>query len=58
MKNWSAIAAAAGLDLPAAELERITRPLDGLETAFRPLAESLGFDDESAIVFDAAEDAK
>ena len=58
MKDWSAIAAASGLGIPAPEVERIVKPLDGLEQAFRPLADSLKFDDEPATAFDAAEDAE
>ena len=58
MKDWSAIAAASGLGIPASDLERITKPLDGLERDFRPFAESLRFDEEPATAFDAAEDAE
>ena len=57
MKNWSALAAASGLDIPAADLERIGKPLDGLEQAFRPLADGLTFGDEPAVLFDAEGDA-
>ena len=41
MKNWSAIAAASGIDIPPADIERIVKPLEALEDAFRPLAGTL-----------------
>jgi hypothetical protein len=44
--NWKDIARAHGLDLPAHDLERITRPLDALEQAFRPLVSTLSPGDE------------
>ena len=31
MKNWNAIAAASGLDIPAADIDRIVKPLEALE---------------------------
>jgi hypothetical protein len=58
MKDWSALAAASGIDIPSAELERTLKPLQGLEDAFRPLARTLTVADEPAILFDAAEDAE
>ncbi len=42
------IATAAGLAIPAAELDRIVPPLDALEAAFRPLVEDLPYDLEPA----------
>jgi hypothetical protein len=58
MKNWTDMAAAGGLGIPAAEMARIVKPLESLETAFRPLAETLTFADEPAAIFDAAEEAE
>lgn len=58
MKDWNAIAAASGAGIPASDIPRIVKPLAALEEAFRPLAESLHFDDEPATTFDAAEDGQ
>ena len=55
MKNWSDIAAASGLGIPADQAQRIAAPLDALEAAFRPLARGLSFADEPAAVFDPSE---
>ena len=52
------MAAAGGLGIPAAEMARIVKPLESLETAFRPLAETLSFADEPAAIFDAAEETE
>ncbi len=52
MKDWNAIAAAAGIDIPPADIARIVKPLEGLEAAFRPLADSLTFADEPATLLD------
>jgi len=41
MTDFKAIARARGLDIPEAELERVARSLEVLETAFRPLAAGL-----------------
>ena len=41
MKNWKAIAEASGLDIPAADLDRIAGPLGALEKSFRPLVADL-----------------
>jgi hypothetical protein len=41
VKNWKAIAEASGLDIPAAELDRIAAPLGALESSFRPLVRDL-----------------
>lgn len=51
MKDWSLIAKAAGLDIPAREMARIAQPLDGLEEIFRPLVRSLTPDMEPAASF-------
>lgn len=51
------MAAASGGGIPAEDIERATKPLEGLEQVFRPLAGSLRFDEEPAIIFDAVEDA-
>ena len=58
MKNWSAIAAASELDISAADVERIVKPLNGLEEIFRPLAKALTFADEPVTTFDPAEDGE
>ena len=58
MKNWSAIAAASGIDLPAADRDRIVKPLDALEQVFRPLADTLTFADEPALLLEPPEDAQ
>lgn len=56
MANYTAAAAAAGV--PPDQIERVTRPLEALEAVFRPLADSLTFDEEPATTFDAAEDGE
>ena len=53
MKDWAAIAKAAGLDIPAKDLSRTSQALNGLEEAFRPLAASLTPDMEPAATFAA-----
>ena len=58
MKDWSALAAASGLEIPSAQIERIVKPLEALEEAFRPLAAGLTFDAEPAVMFSAGEDAE
>lgn len=58
MKDWSAIAAAGDFGIPAEDAARIVKPLEGLEQTFRPLAETLRFDDEPAAIFDPAEDGE
>lgn len=52
-RDWKALAAASGAGIPAQEIDRTTKPLEGLERAFRPLADSLEYDDEPATIFDA-----
>ena len=56
MKDWSAIARAAGLDIPAKDLPRHTKPLDSLEETFRPLAQPLTPDMEPAFSFEAGQE--
>jgi hypothetical protein len=58
MKDWSGIAAASGIEIPAIEMERLTPPLNGLEEVFRPLASKLTFVDEPATIFDATEEGE
>ena len=41
MTDFKAVARARGLDIPEAELERIARTLEALESAFRPLTADL-----------------
>lgn len=41
MKDWSLLARAMGLQIPAEEMERISKALDSLEAVFRPLAAQL-----------------
>lgn len=56
MKDWIAIAKAAGVDIPADDLNRVCAPLDGLEAVFRPLAETLTPEMEPATSFRVEED--
>ena len=58
MKNWTALAAASGIDIPPADLERTVKPLAALEQAFRPLADRLTFADEPAVLFDIEGEAE
>ena len=55
MKQWTQIADAAGMAIPA--MERIIPALDALETAFRPLVKTIPYDVEPALSFRAADDA-
>jgi hypothetical protein len=41
MTDWAAVARARGLEIPEAELERVTKPLAALEETFRPLLKDL-----------------
>ena len=52
------MAQALGLDLPAAELDRLAPPLEALEEAFRPLVKSLTLDVEPAVEFRMEEEAE
>jgi hypothetical protein len=45
-------------EIPPADHERIQKTLAALEEAFRPMAETLSFEDEPATTFDAGEDAE
>jgi len=56
--NWQAMAQARGLEIPAAELERIAPALDALEQAFRPLADRLPPELEPSFLFRAEEDSQ
>ena len=58
MKDWSAIAQAAGLDIPAKDISRHAQPLNSLEETFRPLAKALTPDMEPAFSFDAGEEPR
>ena len=58
MKNWKALSEAYGLEIPDADIDRITPPLQGLEDAFRKLAASFPSDTDSALTFDASPEAK
>lgn len=51
MTDWKTLAAARCPDLTADAIARIVPALESLETAFRPLAETLTADDESAVIF-------
>jgi hypothetical protein len=56
MADYRARAAAEGI--PAEQVERVLRPLEGLEPAFRTLADSLTFDEEPAVTFRPEENAE
>ena len=51
MKDWKKIASANNLNIPDADLERITASLDALEAAFRPLVKSIPHEVEPAVTF-------
>jgi hypothetical protein len=53
MKDWKAIATACKLGIPEPDVDRIVPSLDALESIFRPLAKSIPYDVEPAIVFRA-----
>jgi hypothetical protein len=53
MKDWTAISKAAGLDIPAKDVARISQPLNSLEEVFRPLVKSLTPETEPAVSFRA-----
>ena len=55
MKDWKAIAKAAGLEVTGPELERISKALSGLEETFQPLLKDLPPEVEPATVFSVAE---
>ncbi len=50
-KDWKQTAAAWNLPIPAEDLEKIIPSLDGLEAGFRPLANSLDANTESAMIY-------
>ncbi len=52
MKNWKLIAEGLDGGLSAADIKKIAPLLDGLEAAFRPLADGLPIGMEPAVVFD------
>jgi hypothetical protein len=49
MTDWTALARARGLDIPADAVERIAPSLTALEEAFRPLPAKLPFTLEPAV---------
>jgi hypothetical protein len=51
MKDWKKIANALAPGIPEADLAPMLAPLDKLETAFRPLAQSLEVHDEMAVIY-------
>ena len=51
MKDWKKIASASNLQIPEAEFDRISPPLDSLEKSFRPLAGSIPFQVGPAFLF-------
>ena len=53
MRDWKALARAAGLGNDAQALERIAQPLEAIEAVFRPLTENLPPELEPACTFDA-----
>jgi hypothetical protein len=55
MKDWTLIAKASGLNIPAQELSRLVPTLNALEDAFRPLVPALTPDMEPAGRFSATE---
>ena len=50
MKDWKLLASALDLDIPEAEMERVKASLDAVETAFRPLADTIPLETEPAYV--------
>ena len=52
MKDWKQMAESGGLNVP--DVDRIIPALDALETAFRPLVNSIPHDVEPALSFRAA----
>jgi hypothetical protein len=53
MTDWTSIAKAAGLDIPAKDLTRVAQALNSLDEVFRPLAKSLTPEMEPAVSFRA-----
>ena len=54
MKDWKLVAASLDPRLPEADLTAIAPVLDTLEEAFRPLASTLAYEDEPALIFEAS----
>jgi len=48
MRDWKAIAKARGIEIPAADLDRATNPLNEMEEIFRSLVPELTPDIEPA----------
>jgi hypothetical protein len=55
MTNWKTVAEGRGLELPGSDLDRILPSLQGLETAFLTIGESVPAEGDSAVIFEAAE---
>jgi hypothetical protein len=53
MKDWTSIAKAAGLDIPAKDVGRIAPSLNALDETFRPLVRNLTPEMEPALSFRA-----
>jgi len=58
MSDWVSIINARKLDIPAQDVERVTKPLDALEKSFRPLVQDLSADLEPSTTFQAEEDGE
>jgi hypothetical protein len=50
-RDWKAVARALALEIPEADLDRITPALEALEAAFRPLAAEIPHETEPAVLF-------
>jgi hypothetical protein len=50
MTDWRAAAKASGFDFPEADLDRITPVLQALESALIPLARTLDYTTEPAVI--------
>lgn len=51
--DWEALAKARGLEIPPGDLDRVIKPLQGLERRFRPLVQQLTSGPDPAITFRA-----
>ncbi len=56
MRNWKAMAEAAGLEITERELDLIAATLDSLDRAFQPIASDLPPELEPDPVFQTGED--
>jgi hypothetical protein len=56
VRDWKAIAEAAGLEISGPELERVAAPLQALEETLGPLFRELPHDLEPPLVFRADEE--